>query len=58
MDLAFEWVAWRRAWRWLGDVDNTVDVEGNFFAGGRVVVVGEAVDMSAIVLDSETMDAR
>ena len=52
----FERVAWRRPWGWLRNVDNTVDVEGDFFAGRRVVVVREAVDVSAVVLDSEAVD--
>ena len=53
----FERIAWRRSWGWLGNVDNTMDIEGNFFAGRGVVVVGEAVDVSAVMLDSEGVDA-
>ena len=34
-----------------------MDIEGNFFAGRGVVVVGEAVDVSAVMLDSEGVDA-
>ena len=37
----------------LGDIDDSVDIEGNLFAGRAPVLIAEAVDVFAVVLGHE-----